>query len=296
MFNKDQASKLRDLAEKQGVTHKDEPLTYSAIMGEKRQDPARESRSFAIKGIIIAVSGLVLLGIILGVFVLLQQNDVKYREIIKSMNQQGQMLQVQVATITEKTKQLESDLELNLNKNRELVSRLRNLDGTNTSLNNQISTLAAERKELLRQIADTRQKAKDLEDTKAAFQEEMRKNQVQLQEKVSETKEVISGLEGKIAVLDSRLAQKTRETAAAAATIKPNFANARIALINRQEEFALINKGVKSGYKKGMRLEVFNQGTFVGELVINEVRDQVSACDIVSLAGTLRLGDEVRVK
>jgi hypothetical protein len=288
MFNKDQAAKLRDLAEKQGLNQKEEPLTYSAIIGEDRQDLSREGRSLSLKGVIIAASGLALAGIIAGVFFLLQQNDAQYREIIRSMNQQGQALKSQVAVITEKTRRLESDLEQNLDKNQELASRLRNLDGTNASLNNQLSVLASERKDLLRQIEDTRKQAKELEEAKQALQEEMRKSRTQVQESASQTQEVISGLEGKIALLNAKLAQGTQGSAP--------LAGGQIVLINRQEDFALINKGLRNGYKKWMHLGVFHQGVLVGELVVNEARDQVSACDLVSLTGTLRLGDEVRIK
>jgi hypothetical protein len=282
MFNKDQASKLRDLAEQQGVNQKEEPLTYSAIIGEDRRDSSHESNSLAVKGVIIAVTGLVLFGVVIAAFFILQQNEAKYKEIIKSMNQQGQALKNQLSSVTEKTKQLENNLQVNLDKNRELVSQLRNLDGTNVALNSQLTVLASERKQLLQQISDTRQKAAELERARQALQ-------VQMQENTAATKEVISGLQSKVAMLDSKLA------ALPSISVVP-AESSRIVLINQQEDFVLVNKGSASGYKNGMRLAVFREGVPVAELVVNAVRDQVSACDIVSLTNALRLQDEVRVK
>jgi len=291
MFNKDQAARLRDLAEKQGVAHKEEPLTYSAIIGEDRQGPGKDGLGFSAKGIIIVAAGLLVAGIILGALFLFQQKDDKYKEIVKAINQEGSLLKAQVAAIYEKTKQLENDLTLNEGRNQELASQLKNLDGANVSLNNQIIKLAVERKALLQQVADTREKAKELEQAKIALQ----KSQAQIQENTSQTQKVVSALEGKIATLNTRLQQKIQDTGADTQA-QPGVSGVQIVMINRQDGFALINAGTRNGYKKGLHLVVLNHGAIAGELVVNEARDQVSACDIVSETDSLTLGQEVRVK
>ncbi len=282
MFNKDQAEKLRDLAQSQGVAHKEEPLTYSAIMGEDRRAPAAEGHHFAVVGVVIASAALVIFGVVLAVFFILQHNDVKYKEIISSMDRQGAALKSQLESVTEKTRQLEGDLALNAGKNQELINQVRSLDGTNAALNSQLALLASERKQLLQQIGDTRAKAAELEQARQSLQEEMRKSQAQMQ--------------GEIASLNSKLAVRAPEPLPLAQVARPEAAAAQIVLINRQEGFVLINGGTAAGYKKGQRLVVTSRGSPVAELVVNEARDQVSACDVVSLTQTLQLGDEVRVR
>lgn len=74
---------------------------------------------------------------------------------------------------------------------------------------------------------------------------------------------------------------------------KPEKLNGEILQINNKYNFVVINLGVKTGLKKHELLGVYRDKQKIGKIKIIELREQVSAADIVSFEKNIRRGDVV---
>lgn len=63
--------------------------------------------------------------------------------------------------------------------------------------------------------------------------------------------------------------------------------NGKIVAVNAHYHFVVINLGEEDGIEEGMRFHVFRDGQEMGEVKVTEVRQKISACDIVPLENTL---------
>ncbi len=78
--------------------------------------------------------------------------------------------------------------------------------------------------------------------------------------------------------------ESTPETSTLAVSKEPVIGeakNGKIVVVNRQHNFVVIDLGRDSGIEEGMRFHVFRDGQELGLLKVTEVRQKISACDVV---------------
>lgn len=66
-----------------------------------------------------------------------------------------------------------------------------------------------------------------------------------------------------------------------------------IVQVNKQHNFVIINLGINKGSKEGDLLGIYQDRQKIGEIRIIELREEVSAADIVDSKKEIRVGDEV---
>ncbi|MCH7761986.1 hypothetical protein IIA15_11405, partial [candidate division TA06 bacterium] len=71
--------------------------------------------------------------------------------------------------------------------------------------------------------------------------------------------------------------------------------NGRIVAVNDRYDFVVINLGKEDGVHEGMRFHVYREGEALGHVEVTEVRQKISACDVVVSESSLsfREGDLV---
>jgi chromosome segregation ATPase len=214
-----------------------------------------------------------------------QQNSLKYSQIIRSMDVQSRALRDELNFVLDKTKKLEGDLAVNLRENRELSLRLKNFDELNNSLKEQLARIKDERESILKEIESTKARTDELKSSKDSLE-------AKIQESAGQTQTIISNLEDRVVQLNAKLEEKTRQLEKASLAMT----STRIININKDSQFVIVNSGLENGYKKGMRLSVLRGTKAVGEVEVIEVRQNVSACDAKTDLDNLRVGDEVRIQ
>jgi uncharacterized protein YlxW (UPF0749 family) len=264
IFNKDQAAKLRSLAEKEGIGKKEETLTYSSLIEDK---PGRKIDNVMLT-VILAVAILFLIA--LGVF-LLGQNDLKYRQVVDSMNKQSEALRVELSSLNSKTNSLKSELTENIQRNSGLSEQVMSLNIVNSGLKNKLGDIEKERSVLAKEIMQAQQKAAAMEAEKKELQSVLQKQ--------------VSGLEAKITQLSSKIEQA-----------KSAVVEGEVIFINKENQFAVINLGKNRGLDKGMFLDIISGDAVIGQLEVVEARQDVSACNIKTDFNKLSVGLKVRLK
>ncbi|MFH1578349.1 MAG: hypothetical protein ABIC18_04700 [Candidatus Omnitrophota bacterium] len=68
----------------------------------------------------------------------------------------------------------------------------------------------------------------------------------------------------------------------------------KIANVNREYNFVVIDLGQEKGVKEGMVFEVYREGWFLGKIEVIQTRQDIAACDIVQAETLLNVGDNVR--
>ncbi len=74
----------------------------------------------------------------------------------------------------------------------------------------------------------------------------------------------------------------------------PYALEGKILNVNREHEFVVIDLGRNKGLKQNMVFQVLRDAESIGEVKVIQVREEISACDIIRSLRPFRLGDIVR--
>jgi chromosome segregation ATPase len=72
------------------------------------------------------------------------------------------------------------------------------------------------------------------------------------------------------------------------------LAQGKVLLVNRDNNFVIINLGEDSGIKIGDTLQVYRQGQFVAQIKAIQARRGITACDIIKESMPVKVGDILR--
>lgn len=271
---KDQAEKLRILAERKGVAHPEDLLMFSSLVSSgKTKDNSRGALKKNTN--IFFIAGVAALGIIL-----LLGNNKKYEGTIKSLSAHGEGLKRELSLLTVKVKNLENESSQNATRNQELVKQLEYLESLNNGFKEKLNGVEREKADLEKDLSLARQKLQSLEAAAADLKIEMQTEIGKLEDRINQLNNQLAAANSQAAV--SRLSQSGIE--------------GKVILINREHAFALVNLGKENNLDRNMQLEVFKDDKLVGELEVIESRQYVSACDIRTPIVNLAIGDKVRLK
>ncbi|MHB8155268.1 MAG: hypothetical protein ACYDFR_04350, partial [Candidatus Omnitrophota bacterium] len=68
----------------------------------------------------------------------------------------------------------------------------------------------------------------------------------------------------------------------------------KILAVNPDNNFVVIDLGTTSGIKHGDAFSVYREGKVIGSIVVIQVRENISACDIKTMSTPLKIGDSIK--
>jgi len=305
---RDQAAKLRALAQKQGIVQKDEVLTYQALM-QPRRSPAK-----IFFKIIKVLSALTLLAAFLVAGYYLYENIRNDKAVIMKLNEKSEHLTSELATLHDKTATIEADVVKNVKENQELNRAVQALHTTNKELQSSYTRIQQDKQAIEKELQASVKKIEVFEKAKQDLQTQTNAQITSLQAQVKELQSSVAKTQAVSQARAQALQQAVPQGVPASSIATPVSAQAqtasgaqpapvaakalegKILLVNQNLRFVIVNIGSLQGARVGSRFTVTRDGVPIDTLRAIEVRSEVSACESKNGVSGLRAGDTVRVQ
>ncbi len=226
---------------------------------------------------------------------------------IDSLQREKNVLEADVNSLRNE----KNDLLKQLDYNQKLLDNMSKEAAREKSDKEGMRTLKAENEALIRQLKSLSsrkmildQKIQGLQEGKAVLEKRLNEMNMMLTGRVSQHDSLKSESD---ALKSSRLmsvSDKKRESVELPAIIVRSSSSSgkaeaqvfagKILAVNVDNNFVIIDLGASSGVRVGDMFNVYRAGESIGSLVVIQIRDSISACDIKRTSAPLKIGDNIK--
>ncbi|MDD5060295.1 MAG: hypothetical protein PHY35_04150 [Candidatus Omnitrophica bacterium] len=180
-----------------------------------------------------------------------------------------------------------------------IQENFKSIKSENEVLSRQLRSLTS-RKELLDK------KVQDLQEGKNTVGKRLNEMETMLTDKISQIDSLKTELDAIRSGRPVPVSEKKRESVELPAIVVrsspasgrdsaeiPEFTG-KVLAVNTDNDFVVIDQGSAAGVKVGDQFNVYRAGKFIGNILVIQARDNISACDIKRVTTPIKIGDNIK--